>query len=164
MRSNSRAVSVLLVAILIALVGCSISAFRTDAQTTYRVLLRAKHQDLLCFDIGTIVVESRPYVVPTTLAVDPAQNRLRITAVLVPGCDFVMWELEGPLVVRSTKELDTLLTVNGDGGTLRLVYKGTCCRYVGGVVPTNSYMALAPYLAVIGLIATAAVAVRKRRD
>jgi len=37
--------------------------------------------------------------------------------------------------------------------------------YVGGVVmPTNIFMILAPYLAVIGLVATAAVAIKKRRN
>jgi hypothetical protein len=36
---------------------------------------------------------------------------------------------------------------------------------VGGVVlPTNTFVILAPYLAVIGLVATTAVAVRKRRQ
>jgi len=161
MRSNSRAVSVFLVATLIAVAGCSISAFRTDA-ATFNVLLRARHADLLCFDIGTIVVENTPHNIPTTVAV-AAYQQVRIRFLLVPGCDFVAWEVEGSLDVRDKKSLDTFLTANGDG-TLRVVYRGTCCRYVGGVVPTNTYMALAPYLAVIGLIATAAVAVRKRRD
>jgi len=36
---------------------------------------------------------------------------------------------------------------------------------VGGIVlPTNTYLTLAPYLAVIGLVATVAVAVKKRRN
>jgi hypothetical protein len=36
---------------------------------------------------------------------------------------------------------------------------------VGGVVlPTNTFMIFAPYLALIGLVATAAVAVKKRRN
>jgi hypothetical protein len=53
--------------------------------------------------------------------------------------------------------------VTGDG-VLRQVNQGTSCCGVGGViVPTNTYATLAPYLAVIGLVATAAtVYVRKR--
>ena len=55
--------------------------------------------------------------------------------------------------------------VQGEG-TLRVVYRGTCCGSVGGVVPTSTYMTLAPYFALIGLVATLpfAYAVKKRRD
>jgi len=53
------------------------------------------------------------------------------------------------------------------GATVQqIAQQTTTTRAVGGVVvPTNTYMTLAPYLAVIGLVATTAgVAIKKRRN
>jgi len=170
MLGKSRAISVILVATLIALVGCSISAFRTNANGTFNVRLRGRHQNRGCHDIGNIEIDYEPYKIPTTLAVASGQHAL--SAGILRGCEFVMWEVEGQLGVSNPNAMETKLTVNGDG-TLRVVYRDrgtieTCCpewRGVGGVVvPTNAYMTLAPYLAVIGLVAVAAtVAAKKRR-
>jgi hypothetical protein len=168
MSSRFRLVSVLLVATLIVVAGCSIIAFRANAQTQtlYRVLLRQRHQNGACIDIGTITVDRTPYALPATLMLPTGDHSLE--APLPSGCEFVMWEVEGAVSVNQGNHAlapDTyVLTVRGEG-TVRLVNRGSCCGVGGVVSETNTFTVLAPYLVAVGLIATtAAVAVKRRRN
>lgn len=160
MMSRSRVVSVFLVAVLIALVGCSISAFRADA-AIFRVALGSRHEQYICFNLGTIVIEQTPYPLPGAVALSDAQT-YAIRFLNPTGCDFVSWEPTGSVAIRDKKNPVSVLTVTGEG-TVTVVYNGICCRSVGGVVPTNTYMALAPYLALVGLVATTIYIVDKKR-
>jgi len=162
MLGKLRIVSIFVVATLIVVAGCSILAKANGP--TYNVRLRARHQDLVCYDIGTIVVDAVPHPVPSTFAVASGVDH-PIDFVAPAGCDFVMWEVEGGVFIRGAVGAPkAAMYVTGDG-TLRVVFRGICCRSVGGVVPANPYMILTPYLAMVGLVATtAAVIVKKRRN
>jgi hypothetical protein len=160
MSSKFRLISVLTVATLMVVAGCSIIAFRANAQTQYRVLLRQRHQTGACVDIGTITVDRTPYVLPATLMLSIGDHSL--AAPLPSGCEFVMWEVEGGVSVKESNSWT--LSVIGEG-TVRLVNKGVCCGVGGVVAETNTFTVLTPYLVAVGLIATtAAVAVKKRRN
>lgn len=158
-------------ATLIVVAGCSIVAFRANAQTqmSYKVLLRQRHQAGACVNVGTITVDRTPYALPATVMLAVGDHALE--APLPSGCEFVMWELEGAVSIngangqgRSSAPNSWILSVQGEG-TVRLVNKGSCCGVGGVVAETNTFTALTPYLVAVGLIATtAAVAVRKRRN
>ena len=79
-----------------------------------------------------------------------------------PACSFVRWETSGGVTVNDPTQRITRISITGDG-TLTAVYN--CGPSVGGVAaPVNPLITLAPYLAVIGLVAVAAtVTVKKRR-
>jgi len=171
MSGKFRLVSVLLVATLIILAGCSIMAFRANAQTQqfYRVLLRQRHQNGACVDVGTIVIDQTPHPLPATVMLAYGDHQLAVS--LPSGCEFVMWELEGGVYINGDSRFQAtvlnswVLSVRGEG-TVRLVNRGTGCCGVGGIVAeTQTFTFLTPYLIAVGLIATtAAVAVKKRRD
>jgi len=164
--SRVRLLRVLLVATLMVVAGCSMLALKTNAQG-YQLLLRGRHQDGVCSNVGTILVEGKPYPLPATLPITgPAQWSIDYNPPAgTPGCDFVRWETEGSLIVRNPQNKVNVLLVDGPG-TLYVVYRGTCCSVGGVITPTNPLIALAPYLAMIGLVATLpiAYAVKKRSN
>ena len=161
MLSKSRAVSVLLMAVFIALISCSISAPTTNAAGFIK--FRSKHMNSVSSNIGMIMLDGKPFPLPIDLNVGNVQEHPISFILSVAGCEFVMWEVEGGVTVRDPRAQTTMLTAGGDG-TLTAVYKGICGPVGGAVLPTNTYITLAPYLALIGLIVTAAVAVKKRRN
>jgi hypothetical protein len=168
--SKFRLISIFLVATLIVVAGCSIVAFRANAQTQmpYKVLLRQRHQAGACVNVGTITVDRTPYALPATVMLAVGDHALEVP--LPSGCEFVMWELEGAVSInggdqgRAVAPDTYVLTVRGEG-TVRLVNKGSCCGVGGIMAPANPIITLAPYLVAVGLIATtAAVAVKRRRN
>jgi len=66
------------------------------------------------------------------------------------------------LVTGDIKAQTIRVTVNGDG-TLTAIYAARCCRVGGVVAPVNPLITLAPYLALIGLVVAAGVAVTVKR-
>jgi len=87
-----------------------------------------------------------------------------ITFIPPDGCAFVRWEITGDgNKLSDPNSVKTLVSINS-AGTLTAIYRGGCCVVGGVLLPTNSLTVLAPYLAMIGLIAATAVAIKKRRN
>jgi hypothetical protein len=168
LKSNKfRLVSVLLVATFIAVAGCSYVTFRANAQTVqfFRVQLQQRHVNGACVNTGVIMVDNAGYNFGTTVML--ARGTHSVGLANPSGCEFVKWEFEGGVDMGAPASAGAVQTfvmyVTGDG-VLRQVNQGTSCCGVGGVaVPTNTLAVLAPYLALIGLVATAGVAVKKRK-
>jgi len=110
-----------------------------------------------------MTIQGKTYPLPNNLAAWYGET-YQIRFDPPPGCVFVRWEVTGTAnTVKEPSAQATELHVDYPG-TLTAVFRGTCCSVGGVVMPTSTYMTVAPYLAVIGLVVTAAVAVKKRRD
>jgi len=83
------------------------------------------------------------------------------------GYFFVRWETIAPAVTFSdpgANPTQVKFAAGAVGGTIVAVYQQTGLSVGGVLMPTNTSMVLAPYLAAIGLIATtAAIALKKRK-
>ena len=79
------------------------------------------------------------------------------------GCSFVRWEVAGGnIIVRDPKAQTAMVRVDS-AGNLRAVYSAGCCRVGGVIAPTNALITIAPYLALISLVATTGVAATVKR-
>jgi hypothetical protein len=110
-----------------------------------------------------------PYNLPYNTRVPAGDHKIRF--IPPPGFYFVAWEVDGVYRPFEHTELNLYGSAAGlghpDDPTVTAIYqKIGQSAYVGGVVmPTNTFMILMPYLALIGLVAaTATVAIKKRRS
>jgi len=164
--SRVRLVAVLLAAMLIAVAGCSLLAPKANANGRVKLTLTSRHETLsFCINLGKIDFRAMPatvYSLPAT--VDAPFGEARATFIPPDGCEFVRWEITGEgNKLAEPNSVSTRVDIMSTG-TLTAIYRGGCCGVGGVVLPTNTYMTLAPYLAVIGLVAAAAVAVKRRRN
>jgi len=89
---------------------------------------------------------------------------LTIQYVPEPGYFFHRWQTEGEVAVSNPNANPTTMTIRGDGA-LRVIYgRAQLPPSVGGLIlPTNPFTALAPFVPVIGLLVTTAIAVNRKR-
>ena len=159
MWSRVRLVAVLLVATLIVLAGCSMLTPKANAIICN---LLSKDAGTYSRNLGKIRIGDNVFSLPNSF-LHPDGYSLEY---FLPSteCSFVRWETSGGVTVNDPTQRITRINIAGDG-TLTAVY--SCGRLVGGVVTSvNPLMALAPYFALIGLVATLpiAYAVKKRRN
>ena len=182
MQSNRfRPVSVLLVTTLIAVAGYSILAPKADAVNGFMVGFQSKEERGGSTNLGIISFSSTlRFSLPRAPSLVGGSGVVEYFPAL--GYEFVRWEstgidtsttvtfdgkagvVSGSITFDDPKSARTTANIQGDGVIIAVYQRGR--GYVGGVVgPTNTYITLAPYLAVIGLVAVAAtVAVKKRRN
>jgi len=116
------------------------------------------------FIIVTRLQGSMEVVVNTYQYGGPPKTTYTLTATLLDGgnVDIALYAMVGTAATERAPDTGFLRITSLSAGAPN---RFTDYESVGGVVmPTNTFMALAPYLAMIGLFATAAVAVKKRRN
>jgi len=87
-----------------------------------------------------------------------------ITYLPASGYRFVKWGTSGGASVANPLSQTTVLTLTQGGYTVTAVYQKGESSVGGVVLPANTSIALAPYLVMIGLVVTAAIAVKKRKN
>lgn len=166
MPSKLRLASILLVATLIVVAGCLMLVSKVNAQGGFKISLVSQHVAGTSSNLGTIVFNGVPYTLPNSVS---GTATYPITYNPVPGTYFVRWEftdLGGGPPTSYIKDPNSATTeVHVDSNLiLRAIYGGTAASVGGVLLPTNAFMTLVPYLVAIGLVATAVVAVKKRRN
>ena len=166
MRSRLRLSHLVLVATLIIVAGSSI---RT-AHATVDITLNSRQYNGASVNLGQMLLDGQgPYNLPYNTRVPAGNHKIRF--IPPAGFYFVVWELDGVVRPFEHTELNLYGSAAGlghpDDPTVTAIYqKIGQSAYVGGVVlSTNTMTVLAPYLAVISLVATVGViAVKKRRN
>ena len=159
-------VTLVLLATLVLIGTYSMLTPKANAQQMYMLTLTSRVESASCVNVGTVTIGAGqpPSPLPITKAI-VFNIPFQVTANPPAGCSFVRWEPMGPITIQDPNAQTTIFIVTNDIG-VRAVFTGTCCARVGGVVqPTDMLAVLAPYLALIGLVTTAgiAVAVKRRR-
>jgi len=170
MSSKLRFVSVFLVASLIVIAGSVVLMPKVSAQPAYLVQFSSQQDNLATTNLGTM-----QFGPPVNMLVGLPFGQIfgaiscSLTYNPVAGYFFVSWQTTGGVSVNNPNAQSTTLTIDGPG-TVTAVYKlpgSVAPAAVGGVIlPTSTLAILAPYLALIGLVAASgvAVAVRRRRE
>jgi hypothetical protein len=161
----------LLVATLIIVAGFSIPTAKA-APPEKDLTLNSRQFNGDTINLGQMYLDGQgPYNLPYNTRVSVGTHRIRF----IPPAGFYLlgWgtspdKLFADLTeFAAEKDTEKLLEASKDDPTVTAIYqKIGQPAYVGGVVlPTNTCPILTPYLAMIGLIATtAAVVVKKRRN
>ena len=176
-----RLVSVLLVAALMVVAGSAVLTPKANAANGFMVGFQSKEEGGGSTNLGIISFSGTlRFSLPRAPSLVGGSGVVEYFP--APGYEFVRWESAGLLVIAVTvggragaaapatpitfddpKSARTTAKIEGDGVIIAVYQRGR--GYVGGVVlPTNTFMTLAPYLAVVGLVATTAVAIKKRRN
>jgi hypothetical protein len=160
--SRLRLVPVLLVVSLIVL-GSSSAAIRKTHAVPW-IDLRSRENNNATTNKGTITLWSTTYSLPNGR--EALTTNFQIAYTPAPGYKFVKWEGEGGVTFDNANSQTTQAHISDVGEyTIRAVYEVGGSSVGGILLPANSFVVLARYLALIGLVATAAaVAVKKRRN
>ena len=146
--------------------GCSILAPKANANGPVKLMLTSRHESVSgCINLGKIDWTGIDTVYSLPVTVDASPFVIYGATFIPPdGCAFVRWEITGAgNKLEDPNSVKTRVDIRS-AGTLTAIYRGGCCSVGGVVVPANTYLTLAPYLALIGLIVTAAVAAKKCRN
>ena len=163
MASKFRLVPVLLLAVLIVVAGCSMLTPKANAGIV--ISWSSQQDNMATQNLGTITLSpGDTFGLPANLGLLGSTTPLTYNP--APGYYFVMWKIGGPLSVANPYSQSTTLSIVAGSGEaiVAAIYSAHPPGSVGGIVlPTNTFMTFAPYLAMIGLVATtAAVAIKKR--
>jgi hypothetical protein len=154
--SRLRFVPLVLIATLIAVLGCSMLVRQVNASPL--VSWYSRQDNGVTTNLGTIFVSKLGSTVSLPSTTNFNTNPPAVTDITFnapPGYYFVKWETTGSVIVANSNAQTTTLTINGDG-SVTAVYSNGSSPSVGGVItPTNTLLILSPYLALIGLVATA---------
>jgi len=161
MSSKVRFVSVLLVAALMVIAGSVMLMQKANAQQPI-VTLDSKQDNGATVHLGTIDAYGIPGLLLPNIAGAGPGNTI-ITYHPAPGYYFVRWETTGGCSVTNVNSNPTTLTIE-TSGSATAIYSKTGTGVGGVTMPTNTLLVLAPYLALIGLVATAAVVVKRRLE
>ena len=156
-----RLTPVLLIATLAVVAGFSMQT----AHAAIEVTLNSRQYDGSTKNLGQMYLDGQgPYNLPYGTRVLAGFHRVRF--IPPAGFYFVKWESSGVTTSNEESNPNDVTFPPGNDPTITAVYqRNGLPAYVGGVVlPTNNLTVLAPYLAMIGLVATAAVAAKKRRN
>jgi hypothetical protein len=163
MPSKFRLVSVFLVAMLMVVAGCSMLVRKASANGAQNNVNGDSRQDSgATLNLGSMTVAGFQKNLPNAWAL-VGSGSWSLAYTPAPGYYFVKWQVVGPIVIADPNAQSTTFTLTGDG-TITAIYSNRPPSVGGVAVPTNTFMILAPYLAMIGLIATAAIAIKKRRN
>jgi len=169
MSSKLRLASLLFIVMLLAVIGClalipgaqangyggiTFQSVENNGASSYKGKIK------MTFGGTTVIITFAGVPIPPIWLSDPIWM---IEYIPDAGYFFHRWETEGAISVPSPNSNPTSMTVVSQG-VLRAVYGRTPPSVGGVIMTTNTFTALTPYLTVIGLVATAAVAVKKRRD
>lgn len=164
MSSKLRFVSVLLVAALTVIAGSAMVAPRISAQAMQT--FQSRQVNGATVNLGAITMNGAPPYTPLPAIAGWLPGSYPLTYTPAAGYYFVRWESSIPAITFSNPNMNpttVTLAAGVSGGTITAVYQ-QIGQLVGGVVlPTNTFMSLTPYLALIGLVATVAVASRRKR-
>jgi hypothetical protein len=126
------------------------------------ILLRSIQDNGASQNCGHITINGLSFLsLPTTVYGPLGTTNLRYWP--TAQCIFVRWESTGPITFTNSSARQTNVNVQ-DAGTITAIY-ALSTPAVGGVVEsTNTLAILAPYLTLIGVVATASAGyVMKRR-
>lgn len=156
--------------LMIVTLSQSVSAQPTVTYAT----LQSREDNNATTNLGSIIIGGTtfgeggifPFSVKTIFG---GPSGYSLTYVAHSGYVFVKWETSGALTVGDPNAVDTTATISGDDGTLTAVYKvrsapSNPTQHVGGELFTaNKPAILAPYLALISVVAVAAVVIKHRK-
>ena len=171
MSAKLRLASVLLVAALMVVAGSSMLMPPVAAGARVELVeLHSKQANGASSYIGHISAILLPNNPPVTIVFSGSKIVQTFatgmwTFLYVPASGFIFlrWDVLGVGPISDLKSNPATFIIVGESGAVIWAIYGV--PGVGGVIrPINTYMALTPYLAVIGLVATAAVAIKKRRN
>jgi len=157
---------VLLMVMLVVVAGFSMRTAKAAPQED--VTLSSRQYDGSTSNLGQMYLDGQgPYNLPYNTRVSPGVHKIRF----IPPAGFywVMTEVKletGETIYLPSSGYEETAWPSTTDPTITAIYqKIGLPAYVGGVVlPTNAYAIFAPYLAVIGLIGTAVVSVKKRKS
>jgi len=160
-----RLASILLIVTLAVVAGYSMQAVHAEVEIT----LGSRQFNWASMNLGQMYLDGQgPYNLPYNTRVPGGKHVFRF--IPPPGYFFVAWEVNGefrPFENTPVHEYgpEAGLGHEGDPTIVAVYQRNGLPAYVGGVVlPTNTWAIFAPYLAMIGLVASAAVAAKKRRN
>jgi hypothetical protein len=158
-----RQVSLLLLAALVLVGFFSMLTPEANAQDV-PVHLRSIQDNDASHNCGHITINGLGFLsLPTTVYGPPGTTSLRYWP--TAQCIFVRWESTGPITFTNSLARQTNVNIQGEGTITAIYAAPAVAPAVGGIVQsTNTLAILAPYLTLIGVVATASAAyVMKRR-
>jgi len=163
--SRERLIAVLLAATLIAVAGCSLLAPKANAQG-FQITIQSRQVNGATVNLGMVSwAGGVPFVLPRTGGVGPGQVQIQYYP--AAGYYFVKWESSTTQITFANINMNPTTVTLGTGaadGIITAVYQQAGLSVGGVILPANTYMTLVPYLVMIGLVATTAIAIRKRRN
>ena len=158
-----RQVSLLLLAALVLVGFFSMLTPEANAQDV-PVHLRSIQDNDASHGCGHITINGLGFLsLPTTVYGPPGTTSLRYWP--TAQCIFVRWESTGPITFTDSSAPQTNVNIQGEVTITAIYAAPAVAPAVGGIVQsTNTLAILAPYLTLIGVVATASAAyVMKRR-
>ena len=166
-----RLISVVLVATLMVVAGCSM--LMPAVMADYHGDFKSTEDTGVTSNLGKINFKDCTVPVPGDyslpqiglgVGIPGGPYTATITYLPASGYRFVKWGTSGGASVANPLSQTTVLTLTEGGYTVTAVYQKGESSVGGIVLPANTSIALAPYLVMIGLVAIAGVAVKKRRN
>jgi hypothetical protein len=152
---------------LIVAIGCSVLAPKANANGGTLYTFQSRQVNGATVNLGAITIDGAPSYTPLPAIAGWVPGSYSLTYIPAAGYYFVKWESSVPWITFSAPNVNpTTVTfpAAAGGGTITVVYQQVGLSVGGVLLPTNTFMILAPCFVVIGLVATAAVAIKRRRN